>query len=795
MNTIQRKAYTVIDLLVITMLTFGSLLVPLLNRGAKAEETPTFVVDETEDTCTETMLTIVSDGTASSSIGTTILPVPHPAWISIEGASWIWNDTSLTTENQSLTFTQNFNLSSTVTLATLDIAADNGYEAYINGNLIDSKDFSGDDPTNYNTVHTFSVDPTIFINGLNAIVVSATNLGVADSTLETNPGGVIYKLTLATENCVPENQIKVHIAKYLDGTQAMTETVDGGYQFPMSATWTSTNLGSGTGNYVLGNNHGGAPLAYQADTSAMDIPADYTTHEITNDIDETSLVLPIGEQCSPGKFRLLGYKEGTSFEEAAASEISTIAPNFSGLSTDKYIIVYNESCPMPTDDTMPICGNSVIDQDWEQCDGSSSCTEQCQLNDQNQCTDLILARVTINNSFNKKNGDVEKKVFLGGQNSEIPNGTWFPLHFNGTDIADPEVITSFADVPGIAVQRVNKKVKFALFGSHTQEEPGKEHLDGVVDFWNSDVLTVDSAKGKFHLEKGFDGTGTTAYKAGNDEVTMFNDHVNFWLTVTGKNDAFVVKRSAAKNICSETTSGSGETGSSEGSTDTTGTGSETASSEGTSGSTDGSGTGGETTTGTTGGEGTTSTTGDTGGTSGETTTTTGSSGSTTGAGTGSTTGGGTGLDLPPTTGGGTGTIGGNGTGGGTGLVLGVFNPGLGGSGGGAGSGGKVLGESIACEAYLNDYLRKGYKNNSDEVKKLQQFLNENLGRAIPINGIFGPMTYQAVKDFQQKEFSEIITPWNINHTTGIVYKTTKRRINNLKCPDLQLPIPYPLLPW
>lgn len=132
----------------------------------------------------------------------------------------------------------------------------------------------------------------------------------------------------------------------------------------------------------------------------------------------------------------------------------------------------------------------------------------------------------------------------------------------------------------------------------------------------------------------------------------------------------------------------------------------------------------------------------------------------------------------------------------------------GGGGGGGGGGapgvpfvpqalGKVLGESTSCGLYLNEYLKKGKKNNVEEVKKLQQFLNDylKLNPKLPINGNFGLQTYKAVVKFQEQENNLVLNPWvgvtlkDAKKGTGWVFKTTVWRINNIMCPELNLPIP------
>ncbi len=109
--------------------------------------------------------------------------------------------------------------------------------------------------------------------------------------------------------------------------------------------------------------------------------------------------------------------------------------------------------------------------------------------------------------------------------------------------------------------------------------------------------------------------------------------------------------------------------------------------------------------------------------------------------------------------------------------------------------GEVLGESIACGAYLDDYLWYGKKNNSDQVKKLQEFLNSEMGLKLPLTGFYGALTRSGVSAFQVKYASDILQPWIDKglmvekRGTGNVYKTTKWKINMIMCSDLNLDPP------
>ena len=106
--------------------------------------------------------------------------------------------------------------------------------------------------------------------------------------------------------------------------------------------------------------------------------------------------------------------------------------------------------------------------------------------------------------------------------------------------------------------------------------------------------------------------------------------------------------------------------------------------------------------------------------------------------------------------------------------------------------GEVLGES--CGLYMDKFIRQGMDNDREQVKKLQEFLNKEMGTNLPITGFYGSLTFQVAKEFQDKYPEEILVPWGLKDPTGIAYQTTLRWINMLECPALALQIP-PLVAW
>jgi hypothetical protein len=85
----------------------------------------------------------------------------------------------------------------------------------------------------------------------------------------------------------------------------------------------------------------------------------------------------------------------------------------------------------------------------------------------------------------------------------------------------------------------------------------------------------------------------------------------------------------------------------------------------------------------------------------------------------------------------------------------------------------------------------GRNNDVEQVRRLQQFLNSEMNAGLPVTGFFGPLTDAAVRAFQAKYASEILTPWGINEPTGYVYLTTRKKINEMYCRGTML---FPLTP-
>ncbi len=131
---------------------------------------------------------------------------------------------------------------------------------------------------------------------------------------------------------------------------------------------------------------------------------------------------------------------------------------------------------------------------------------------------------------------------------------------------------------------------------------------------------------------------------------------------------------------------------------------------------------------------------------------------------------------------------GGGGGGSSGGQGGSINPGVGSA---QPAQGTVLGVATAdrCDLRLNSYIKFGAKNDSNDVKKLQTYLNDFEGENLIITEVYDKATFEAVKRFQVKYWEEVLLSWSpfgskdTMTPSGYVYKTTQSKINALVCPD------------
>jgi hypothetical protein len=90
-----------------------------------------------------------------------------------------------------------------------------------------------------------------------------------------------------------------------------------------------------------------------------------------------------------------------------------------------------------------------------------------------------------------------------------------------------------------------------------------------------------------------------------------------------------------------------------------------------------------------------------------------------------------------------------------------------------------------CTPLLSTYIAYLEENDPEEVGKLQFFLHTLEGfSSVGITNIYDEVTYNAVHEFQRRYESDILEPWGMTQSSGYVYLTTQKKINEIWCSDL-----------
>lgn len=127
----------------------------------------------------------------------------HPAWMdSVPFAKWIWVSKKVSdpVHSRTITFLKDVYLDKVPSSATIELAADNAYEVRINDSIVARK------ISEHNYESTASYPVTNLKVGLNKIKITVQNFGLAGSTPETNPAGLLYWLDIDGANCTSVQQ-------------------------------------------------------------------------------------------------------------------------------------------------------------------------------------------------------------------------------------------------------------------------------------------------------------------------------------------------------------------------------------------------------------------------------------------------------------------------------------------------------------------------------------------------------------------------------------------------------------
>jgi len=153
-------------------------------------------------TCTNHQITVVSDTTNTIGNGNAVETWDgNASWTaSIPGADWIWSHVLVQNPsiNETVTFEKEFEIVGTPLSGVLDIAADNRYTVWLNGEEVGLS-------INDNNYSSTTQDQYIVLDDLgegnNILEAEVTNIAFMNSPY-INPAGLLYSLTIESEECI-----------------------------------------------------------------------------------------------------------------------------------------------------------------------------------------------------------------------------------------------------------------------------------------------------------------------------------------------------------------------------------------------------------------------------------------------------------------------------------------------------------------------------------------------------------------------------------------------------------------
>lgn len=186
--------------------------------------------------------------------------------------------------------------------------------------------------------------------------------------------------------------------------------------------------------------------------------------------------LAAGESLIEHNFNAIKTYDVTGLINSGNNEFEVMVENFglpgsnaesnpAGLYYELVINGEGENCEVPyvpepeEPEYGPYCGDGEVNQNWEQCDSDTGCTDYCTLD--NQCSAVPLMKITLDEQA-PASESFDGMIYLGGADNPIPNGKWFLFAEPGDD---PAPTTALA-APGLAVERAPGGLMLAVEGGN-----------------------------------------------------------------------------------------------------------------------------------------------------------------------------------------------------------------------------------------------------------------------------------------------------------------------------------------
>jgi hypothetical protein len=154
-----------------------------------------------------------------------------------------------------------------------------------------------------------------------------------------------FAATVVTDEPQPGQSVDVTLVKYLDGKHAGAVSASGN-SFPLLASWGDPKdpTSGGSDYFYLGPDGVNTENSYEAKSPVIPVGSFYSVAEDTAQG-------AVGPNCANGQFsRLLGYTAGDTLDRAITAARTTTAPSLRNIGSNKYVIVWNETCGTDDDD-------------------------------------------------------------------------------------------------------------------------------------------------------------------------------------------------------------------------------------------------------------------------------------------------------------------------------------------------------------------------------------------------------------------------------------------------------------
>jgi len=513
--------------------------------------------------------TVVEKGGASAKV----LSFIHNTWTTaLNNVDWIWGDQGPVNpaQEETQTFIKQFgvNPAVTITAATLEIAADNQFDANLNGTFTEDDN----DTNNFSSVQTYDVTNDI-LAGNNELSVAVTNLaGQAD--VKKNPAGLYYKLTIEGEgeecgvSYVPEPEEPEYGAycgdgqqnqewEQCDGSDGLGEgesctdycTIDNQCSALKLAKITLDDQApaseSFNGTIYLGSDSNPIPSGtwFNFDQSGDDSFVD-TANAVDGLAVERNLAdgkLALAFTGDNGR-RQIDYVQGTIMTKGIDLGVVDRKPNPSfpledGSGSSYKDIFDKDGGNNVTFDLRADTGNDAVTVEVN--DGEEyNCPE---------CKATVEARVILNDSGTAGDGDLSDEIILGDSDySTVSFGEWFPVSLaanpgeSAVMITDPNTVTNFAapgDKPGLFVSREDGTVKVALYGEFNPGgETNNEWIDARIEIRDAQITNFTELSGQYKFEN--HPLNQVPSNNGFDYATADTTGVDFEMWVDTASDGF-----------------------------------------------------------------------------------------------------------------------------------------------------------------------------------------------------------------------------------------------------------------